>query len=190
MPPKQRFTKDIIIDAALNVLRRNGGGTVAARQIAAELGCSTQPVFSCYPNMDELNADLELKVHQLYDSYITRGLEQESAFKGVGMSYLAFARDEPQLFKLLFMDSGHRTFSTALEIDENRERILNSVIQAYGLDRQCAQVLYLETWIFTHGVAVMIATGTTDFSETDLNELLTDAFIGLLLRQKQKEGNK
>lgn len=186
MPPKQRFTKDKVLDAAFELLRNNGESAIGARQIAAAMHCSTQPIFSCFANMEELNAELIRKAKDLYNEYVQRGLKEKNQFKGVGMNYLAFARNEPYLFKLLFMQKDHRETVNALDIDENRTSILESVKMSSGLDDKKVGELYFQTWIFTHGIAAMIATGTVDFTDEQLDELLSDAFIGLMLGQKRK----
>ena len=60
MPPKVKFTKDEIVAAGLRVARIKGAEGVTARDIAAELGVSTRPIFTYYRGMDELRSDLRL----------------------------------------------------------------------------------------------------------------------------------
>ena len=97
MPPKVKFTKDEIVDAALRVARIKGAEGVTTRDIAAELGVSTRPIFTYYRGMDELRADLRLAAHAVYRRYTDEGLRQPIPFLGFGRQYLRFAREEPQL---------------------------------------------------------------------------------------------
>lgn len=53
MPPQLKFTKAEIINAALNVTRNNGISGLTARALAAELGCSVEPIFGLFKNMEE-----------------------------------------------------------------------------------------------------------------------------------------
>ena len=48
MPPKFKFTRDEITNAALNVTRKNGISGLTARALAAELGCSVKPIFGLF----------------------------------------------------------------------------------------------------------------------------------------------
>lgn len=58
MPPKQKVTKEDIVLAAINLVRKNGVESINARSVAAEIGCSTQPIFSNYATMEELKQDI------------------------------------------------------------------------------------------------------------------------------------
>ena len=53
MPPKVKITKEDIINAAIEIVKANGEEAINARNIAATLGCSTQPVFSNFASMEE-----------------------------------------------------------------------------------------------------------------------------------------
>ena len=65
MPPKVKITKDEILKAALGIVRKGGAQALNARALADALGCSTQPVFSNYPGMDELRADVAVSYTHL-----------------------------------------------------------------------------------------------------------------------------
>ena len=58
MPPKVKFTKDEIIQAALNVARVKGASSVSTRDIAAELQVSTRPIFTYFDTMEEVRAEI------------------------------------------------------------------------------------------------------------------------------------
>ncbi|MEI3065320.1 MAG: TetR family transcriptional regulator [Oscillospiraceae bacterium] len=51
------------MDAAVEVLREGGFSAVNARSVAKKLGCSTQPIYSSFQNMDELKAALPRARH-------------------------------------------------------------------------------------------------------------------------------
>ncbi|MEA4972121.1 MAG: WHG domain-containing protein [Candidatus Metalachnospira sp.] len=190
MPPKQKYSKQAIIDAAFEIYRRESNSAINARQIAKELRCSTQPVFSCFSSMDELKEELFEHAKGLYREYIKCGLSSENAFKGAGLAYIAFARQEPQLFKKLFMQEGHINISNALDVEESNKEILLSLMSSTGLSRQAAYKLYTEIWIFTYGIASMLATRTFDFTDEQIERMLDDAFIGLITRIRQTESEQ
>jgi len=192
IPPKQRFTKEAVVAAALNLVRREGIAGVTARGLGAELGCSSRPIFTAFQNMDEVHRETISAAQMLYNGYVEKGLSETPAFKGVGMQYIRFAREEPQLFGLLFMTAGENALTLAdvlPVIDGNSIRILSSIENAYGLSRELSYRLYQSMWIFTHGIACLCATGVGHLTEDETSCLLTEVFTGLLIKIKS-EGNK
>lgn len=105
MPPKQKITRDAILETGFHLLKKQGMTAVNARSIAKKLGCSTQPIFSCFAAMEELHRSLLHRASQLYNLYIQEGLKSNNTFKGLNLYYISFAQEEPQLFKLLFIQN-------------------------------------------------------------------------------------
>ena len=58
MPAKKQVTKEMILGAALRVLMEGGTEAVNVKSLAAELGCSTQPIYLSFDNMDALRKEL------------------------------------------------------------------------------------------------------------------------------------
>ena len=104
MPPTIRFTRDAVLNAAYQLIRREGPGALNARAVAKELGGSTQPIFRLFSGMDELQkAVIELALNEWKSKLLVRMQGSVFPYLTIGMSYLLFAKDEPELFKLLFM---------------------------------------------------------------------------------------
>ena len=101
MPPKTKVTKTEILDAAIEIVRRNGPAAVNARSIAKALNCSTQPIFSNFATMEELCQAVWNRAEQICAAYLRR--EEESGkypvYKANGMAYIRFAKEERELFK-------------------------------------------------------------------------------------------
>lgn len=190
MPPSPKFTKEEILEAAVELVKAEGAENLTARALAARLGSSARPIFTAYPNMDELRADVVRRAKGIYLEYVDRGLCATPAFRGVGMEYIRFARENIMLFKLLFM-SGKPTASNienVLEmIDDSYERILGSIVDGYGLSREVADGLYRHLWIYSHGIASLIATGVCIFTDAEAEEMLTAVFKGLLCNIKESK---
>ena len=104
MAPRLKFTKEQMITAALDLVRREGTAALTARSLAEALGTSTQPVFTCFGSMDEAKREVKTAAQSLFREYIKNGLDSDIPFFGVGMQYIAFAKDEPQLYRLLFLN--------------------------------------------------------------------------------------
>ena len=97
MPPRVKYQKDEIIDAALRVTRRQGFQTITAREIAAELGASTRPIFTWFDTMEQLKAEVCRQARDIYRRYIEQGLAGPIPFLGVWQQYIRFAREEREL---------------------------------------------------------------------------------------------
>jgi AcrR family transcriptional regulator len=192
VPPAQKFSRQDIIKTALNLLRKEGLAGITARALGAELGTSSRPIFTAFKNMEEVQRETVSAVKAIYNGYVEKGLAETPAFKGVGTQYIRFAREEPRMFELLFMKAGETPFTlenVLPAIDDNSERILASIQKPYGLSREQSYRLYQNTWIFTHGIACLIATGVSTLSEDEVSNRLTEAFTALLIKIKSEGKN-
>ena len=188
MPPKAKFTKEQIAQAALDIIRKDGCEAVTARALAVKLGSSACPIFTIFANMDEVIEAAVKLAKAIYAQYVRKGLQQQPAFKGVGTQYIQFAKDEPKLFQLLFMtEADIASVDNFLpKIDGNYSAILNSVQVPYNLTEFDAKNLYLHLTIYTHGIATLIARKVVTFTDADISRMLTEVFVGLLKEIKTK----
>ena len=182
MPPKTRFTKDEIIIAALNLTREGGIAFLTARALAAKLDSSVKPIFGLFRNMDEVRQAVFKAANDLYQEYLTTDMKDGKypPYKASGMAYIRFAREEKELFKLLFMRD-----RTQEKITENREEIrplLELIKQNLGVGEEEAYRFHLEMWLYVHGIATMAATGYLDWDDEFISQVITDAYVGLKYR--------
>jgi hypothetical protein len=187
MPPKAKFTKEQITQAALDIIREKGTNGLTARTLADKLDSSACPIFTIFKNMTEVQAEVVNATKSVYAEYVQEGLKEPLAFKGVGMQYIQFAKDEPNLFKLLFM-SEHRIVEPKQylpTVDDNYEAILSSVIKEYNLPRVQADRLYLHLSIYVHGIATLFADNVCTFSTDEVSQMLTEVFVSLLKKCKR-----
>lgn len=188
MPPKAKFSKEQITEAAFRILRKNGPEGLTARALGAELGSSACPIFTAFENMEEVQQAAIAAAKALYKEYIEKGLSETLAFKGVGTQYILFAVNEPKLFRLLFMSeqSTIPDFGSVLPlIDQSYAEILESIVQNYPISEAAAKRLYQHLWIYTHGIATLCATKMCRFTEKEISDLMTEVFTGLLKKIKE-----
>lgn len=188
MPPKAKFTREEIIEAALEIVRNEGFSALTARALGAKLGSSARPIFTVFQSMEEVQQAVIDAAKALYKEYVKRGLSDTPAFKGVGTQYILFSVNEPKLFQLLFMKENTDVpeLSSVLPIiDENYDEILSSVKDGYGLPIETAEKLYRHLWIYTHGIAALCATKMCRFTSEEISVMMTEVFIGLLKSLKQ-----
>ena len=94
MPPKEKVSKAMIEGTAFEMTREYGFSAVTARKLAEKLGCSTQPIFRAYENMDELRTDLFYMSADFFLEHILRKSRRSPAYMGLALSYIEFARCE------------------------------------------------------------------------------------------------
>lgn len=187
MPPRIKVTRENIIAASLEVVRENGAKDLNARAIAKKLNCSTQPIFSNYSTMEDLRSDVMQAAKQLYQQYIEVGMKDSAypPYKASGISYIKFAQEEKELFKLLFMRDRSKE-----EIKQEREEIselLHLILANTGMSLDDAYMFHIEMWFFVHGIATMIATSYLNWDWEIISRMMTDAYQSMKERYKNRE---
>ena len=168
MPPKPKFTREDIINAALDIIRESNVENITAQSVAKKLNTSTRPMFNYFATLEELRAAATEQARALYNTYAERGLAMTPASKGFAMEYVRFAMDEPSLFRLLFMRKTQNTdMSGFLDNEGHLSAILNAIMQTFGLDREKAMWLYENLWLYAHGMATMCASEIMQFSDEE-----------------------
>lgn len=157
MPPTVRFTRDAVLHAACQLMRREGMEALNARAIAKELGGSTQPIFRLFTNMEDLHRELILYVARQFQAHAEADMAQsDSPYIQLCTTYLLYGRDEPELFKLLFMRD--RISEGQYSDQTNFNLVFNIIKKETPLDDETALRFFERTWLFIHGLAVCIAT--------------------------------
>lgn len=157
MPPTVRFTRDAVLHAACQLMRREGMEALNARAIAKELGGSTQPIFRLFTNMEDLHRELILYVARQFQAHAEEDMAQsDSPYIQLCTTYLLYGRDEPELFKLLFMRD--RVSEGQYSDQTNFDFVFNIIKKETPLDDETALRFFERTWLFIHGLAVCIAT--------------------------------
>ena len=179
MPPKVKIAKEDIVQAALDIVRASGTQAINARTIATILNCSTQPVFSNFATIEELRLAVVEKADLLCQAYMQREVERGEfpTYKANGMAYIRFAKEEKELFKLLYMrDRSNESIPENTELTGKMEAIVHNNTGLMGVD---AKLFHLEMWAYVHGIATMFATGFLDLDWELVSKMLTDSYQGL-----------
>ena len=187
MPPKIKVTKENIICAAVEMVRASGFQGINARNLASALGCSTQPVFSNFATMEELRMAVIQRADLICQNYIEQEIQKGiyPAYKASGMAYIRFAKDEKELFKLLYMRD--RTNEADPETVHPTVDMESIVQDQTGLGGDRAKLFHLEMWAYVHGIATMFATGFLNLEWELVSKMLTDSYQGLM-KQYTVEG--
>ncbi|MDD4370469.1 MAG: TetR/AcrR family transcriptional regulator [Anaerostipes sp.] len=196
MPPKAKIHKQDILDKAYELARTKGISGVNARAIAKELNCSVQPIFRNFATMDELKMELVKKMLDTYHAYVKIDETKEKPYMQMGMGYIYFAKEEPELYKILFMSEQKLAPEQFVMLDEsyrNVEKYADVTKKLDSLHRMNAKQIndfHTRVWIFTHGLATLVATRTCDFTDEQLEELLEEEVMAIRSLDKYSKKNE
>jgi AcrR family transcriptional regulator len=186
MPPKIKITKQDIINTAIGLVRASGDGAINARAIASALNCSTQPIFSNFETMDDLRDDVIVSTYDIYLDYLKKEAESGKypQYKSFGMAYIRFAKEEKELFKLLFMrDRSEEDLSPSPDFDES----VQIIMEANSVSKETAMLIHLEMWSCAHGIGTMLATSFLPLELELVSDMMSDLYQGIKTRYLKKE---
>lgn len=178
MARKESITKQILSDGAFKLLREQGETMLTARKLASYVGCSTQPIFRIYSGMDELLDDMFAKAFDFYEDYCVNFERTNSeAFVDLALCYINFAKDEPNLFKLLFLTKHNEDFNMYNLLNgKDNGFVIKELRRIPNLDMNNAEEIFMKVFIFMHGMACMVTNGEFDLSDDEVIVMLKSVF--------------
>lgn len=189
MPPSVKFTKEEIVEAALQVAREGGIGSLTARALATKLGASTRPMFTYFDSMDALRHEVHEAAKELYRSYVEQGLAGPIPFLGVGQSYIRFAREEPELYKLLFLEKPDGTGGGAMEaLTFSQDLVRESLMRIYQIDANQADCYFRDLWLVVFSFATLIVTDDCPYTDEQMSRILTEVSLSVCKAYKEIPG--
>ena len=184
MRPKPQFTREEVIDAALEIVSEKGMEALTSRDLGARLGSSARPIFTVFQNMEELQREVRIAAMKRFEAFSEKAIHYTPAFKQFGMQMILFAMEEPKLYQLLFMaeNIGHRNFDDVFDdLGETAVVCVDVIQKDYDLDAEEARALFQQVWIYTFGIGALCAAHVCHFSEQGINDLLGQDFTAMML---------
>lgn len=189
MPPSVKFSKEEIVEAALRVTRIGGIASLTARSLASELGASTRPMFTYFDSMDALKHEVHEAAKGLYRTYVERGLEEPIPFLGVGQSYIRFAKEEPELYKLLFLQRPDGTSGGAMEaLALSQDLVRASLMRIYRMDAEQADCYFRDLWLVAFSFATLIVTDDCPYTDEQMSAIFTEFSLSICKAYKEIPG--
>lgn len=177
MARKELITKDKILETAFELARVDGIESVTARKLAAQIGCSTQPIFRVYANMNELYTEIyERAIDSFGDYYENFKSDVNTPFIHLGLAYINYAKEERRLFQLLFQSESRGERSLYELLNGKVGAVSKEINRAVAAGCKNPSGLFMKMWIFIHGCACMVLTGDYDLTEEETVELLDDLY--------------
>lgn len=174
MPPVKRFSKSDIIEAACEIVKKEGFENLNARHLADKLGSSVNPIFNNFGSMGELNRCVYEKIYEIYESMMREAIGKDKAYKKMGLAYIEFARRYPKYFKEIFMQKTPYEPENFVMSGSIGDDVIEAGQKLTGFTREEQLKFHVKVWTFTHGIACLVATNTVDFSKEDIGKLLEE----------------
>lgn len=191
MPPKPKYTKEQIIDTALVIVSKKGMQALTARELGNALNTSVSPIFTMFNSMQEVQAEVKEAAMRCFEGYAHRTDREMPLFKQIGMQMILFAKEEPNLYQVLFMSPNNdvRNFDDIYgKLGSVADESIELIVHDYGLSQNDARALFEHSWIHTFGIGVMCATGMCQFSDDEISKMLTEDFTAMMALLKTKRG--
>ena len=180
MPKKPTTTREAMIEGAFRLIREQGHEALTARNLAAFLGCSTQPVMYRFPNLDILKDLVYQKADAFHSAYILAGGD----LLEIGLRYVRFAEEEPLLFRFLFQSGRFSGLSLEdLILSPETAGVLSAVSAEEELSPEDAAAFFEPLAALVHGYASLIANNAMKYDPDAVRRALITVAEGL----KRKE---
>lgn len=191
MPPKAKYSRELIIETAYEMTRENGIDSVVAREVGKRLGTTVTPIFSCFENMDELRMEVIKRAKKSYDDYLKGCLDYYPAFKEMGLRWVQYSIDEPNLYRLLFF-SGDQNEAAPCSIESEYLEIYDLILPVikgeFNLSDEEAGDLLRQMIIYSNGIAAYCVNGNGHFTKEEIADSLSEACLGLVFLMKVRTG--
>ena len=190
MPPKPKYSREEIINAAYELTRERGIDAVVAREVGKRLNTSSSPIFTVWNSMDELKDEVLSLAKQKYREYMADIFDYATAFKEFGMRWVSFAAEEPNLYRLLFLPDRDMN-SPYIRFKREFEGILTPLVEEiqknFDLSPEDAEDLFNQMAIFANGLAAFVITDRDSFSQEDVSRSISRVCIGIVIEDKLRD---
>lgn len=181
MPPKAKITKEMIVEAALEIVREEGQDSLNVRSIAARLECSTQPVMYHFKTVEELKAEIFAAADKVHSEFLMRPYEGGSPMMGIGLNYIRFADREKNLFRFLFQSEQYvNTSFDEMTDGPALDMMIQPLMAETGLTKEQAQEAFRTLFICVHGIASLLANNSISYDEDEFAAILSNTFMGIV----------
>lgn len=192
--PKQRITKEMVVNAAFEIARSDGMEQVMVKNIAEKIGCSVQPIYSYCKNMEGLRQDVTLKVCSFIGEYVQTHIDKDDIFETTGRAYIQLAKEEPHLFKIFILHKRNSIASLEdLYQSETNPHTAEFISKKLGISIGQAKKLHLNMLIYTIGLGTIFSVVTPGISTDEIyeqQEIAYKAFLSQTVREKDGKGNE
>lgn len=187
--PKQKITKEMVVNAAFELARSSGMEQVMVKNIAEKLGCSVQPIYSYCKNMDGLRQDVMQRVKQSIQEYVAEHIDCNDFFRSVGQAYIQIAKEEPYLFKMFILHQRDGISSlNDLYQSEANPQIAQFIANKFNISIPHAKQLHLNMLIYTIGIGTIFSVTKPGISVDEVFTQQEIAYEAFMKQAMESEG--
>jgi AcrR family transcriptional regulator len=182
----EKLTAELISDAALELLEREGHEVVSMRRIAAIVGVTPMAIYHHFHNREALLnsvtdrefAKFAYTFSQPADRRQTGGSTQTQLVRMME-AYIDYAYERPRIFDYIFAEPrpGARTFPE--DFCARRSPSLNAVADVVAAEMKAGTLrkddvweVALELWAHTHGYIALMRAGRIALPEAEFRKLV------------------
>ena len=186
MPTKIKISKDMILNAAFDIVRHHGIEKLSNRELANKLKCSIRPIYYQFENVEELQKELYTKIEKYFYKFLLDNMNNEiPKYKQVGINYIKFAKKEKKLFQTLFMSEVGVTPNAFVSKEGDDYKEIEKLIKiSTNLKEDDIKDFHTKMWIFCHGIATLVANNTISLTDSQIEKLLSYEFQALMLLEE------
>lgn len=179
--PKQKITKDMVVDAAFQIARSQGMESVLVKNIADKIGCSVQPIYSYCHNMEGLKSEVIDRVNRFVREYVTANLNHDDLFRSTGQAYIKLTEEEPHIFKIFILQKREGVSSLAeLYQSETNPEMAEFIAKQLNISPARAANLHLHMLIYTIGIGTIFSVTTPGISAEEIFAQQASAYQAFL----------
>ncbi|MGM9877369.1 MAG: TetR/AcrR family transcriptional regulator [Bacilli bacterium] len=186
MPTKVKISKEMILDTAFEIVRKGGIEKLSNRELANKLNCSIRPIYYQFENVEEMKKELYVKIEKYFYKFLMENMVDDiPKYKQIGINYIKFAKKEKKLFQTLFMSELGLSPSAFISKEgEDYLAIAKMIKISTNLNDNDIKDFHTKMWIFSHGIASLVANNTIKLENKQIEQLLSDEFQALMLLEE------
>jgi AcrR family transcriptional regulator len=167
MPPKQRFSQQDVIEAAFQVVRKQGWQGFSARMIANELNSSTRPIYDYFDSMENIEAEVVKKILSYFIDFLSQERTGDT-WLDQALGYVLFASKEKHLFRCI-NDEKHTPIQKQIARQHWMKlgKTLSADERFKDLPVESIHKIRAARWIMIHGLSCLISNGWFESPKTE-----------------------
>lgn len=179
--PKVQIPKERVLEAAMQLIIREGYEQVNIKTVAQELGRSTQTISWTFGNMGNFRNELITYAREYFNSKLVPvGTNPVAGFASVGQLYLSQAYEEPNLLRFIHANSGKvaKEGGIGFVFDEEKNRALKDEIMKFtGMNEENTLRFMTSVVVYTKGLVGFILDGTLSYEQETAMQMLKETGI-------------
>lgn len=188
------YTREHILKAAYELIEKDGFSNFTARNVANQMGVSTQPIYLEFENMEDLKQTL---IKEIFDDLSKKVFSVEHTgdkLIDISINYIDFAQNNPRLFMAMYLDEKG---GGKVMYDLSYRFIKDTILQEkdyQNLSEEYIEALFHGTWITITGLATLMLSKvivpsrqqTIAIIENSVNAILESNYEDINLRGGKK----